>query len=425
MSGSPDRLEYGKILGVVQGNSIFKANVIADFIISNRDQVEDVSFVSKVEQIFEEELFPARRVNFDLKFPKLCTPVELVVGNLALSLIKKRQTSSIQHYDALDASVQKKILAIYKKFIASDRVVSFLEHNDSTNRKVESLAYYLRYEYIPNEDDLYRRIEDLYAWTKKIKYSSFSAVGREPENTIVNQWEVFPYDATRFTLSDNTYINANLVFNKYILTQSPVTSDCNTSSPCNTVDRFWHMIWEYNVPCIAMINGEPGTDFFMYYPDDELHPKTFSSYTIALVDKQVFRIPSSIHQKDLLITRRELSISNSLGEKRSICHIKAEDWHDFTRGDEGVILKIVDLINEFDTPNVPVVIHCRAGVGRTGQLVTVLHLSSRAGKGRPFDVIDTVRSLRDPLEGRSPYMLQGECQIIFAHRILLNMASIN
>lgn len=182
--------------------------------------------------------------------------------------------------------------------------------------------------------------------------------------------DVLPYDDTRVLLQKgpNDYINANYVEvpwakRKYILTQGPLQT---------TAEHFWQMIWEQNSRVIVMLTRliEKGyTKCWLYYPDLENE----TELTFDEVDLKVVFV--SERQEQFYIQRKFELINLLTGESRSIIH-----WSDFEWPDHGApsspepflqLLSDVRHCGAFDSRFGPPILHCSAGIGRSGTFVLV------------------------------------------------------
>ena len=176
-----------------------------------------------------------------------------------------------------------------------------------------------------------------------------------------------------------------------------------------------------------MLNGEEGIEYLTYFPLEQNQSLQLEH------DRAVIGIEHNQHpvfefnpKNDQAVSERTLLLQTKSGSLRSIKHIKANNWRDFTCGNEKTITKMLELIDAAqEGKTTPILIHCKGGVGRTGQMVAIHHLRERALHGEPFDVIDTVRQMRDPSTGRTKEMVQRDEQLQFTHRYLLNLAPNN
>lgn len=84
-----------------------------------------------------------------------------------------------------------------------------------------------------------------------------------------NFTNILSSDETRVMLSDDTYINANFIFDKYIATQQPNYS---------TIDDFWQMVSETN--CCLIINLCGDNNYLPLYP---FVSKSYKGIDIAII----------------------------------------------------------------------------------------------------------------------------------------------
>jgi protein tyrosine phosphatase len=300
----------------------------------------------------------------------------------------------------------------------------FEQRTGDSSFKATVIVDFVRKGFHHDDRAIHETYEQLQAWTKEIDYESVSREGRAPDVRHINQWNIVPYDATRVHLSGGKYINASQVFEgKYILTQTPVIpEDVSTgaaSSPTHTADIFWQMVDEKNVERIVMLNGERRVPYFVYFPMEKGEKRTFGERTLECLSHTKYTFHVLGEYECSSISHRTFLLTSPTCKGRVVHHIKANTWRDFTPGDEATILKIIAILES--TPrNGPIVVHCRAGVGRTGQFLLISELLEKAKAGSPYSVIDCLKELRDPATGRCPSMVQGYGQYQKAEAILRN-----
>ncbi|XP_036389242.1 receptor-type tyrosine-protein phosphatase V-like isoform X1 [Megalops cyprinoides] len=229
---------------------------------------------------------------------------------------------------------------------------------------------------------------------------------------------ILPYDHCRVRLAllssqlHSDYINASYVpggFSKrdFICTQGPLQ---------NTVADFWRMVWEQNVRVIVMVtvcieNGrvlcEP------YWPQERI--------TVSYGGVQV----TTLYQRrgpDSLITTMHLRQMGSPGERR-ITHYYYPAWPD--RGvphNIAAFSAFTELLRQHldSIPHIgPAIVHCSAGVGRSGTLVALLWLMQLCVRGVQPNVRAVVRDLRK----HRVMMVQNLEQYIFVHNCLMHWLS--
>ncbi|KAJ0054810.1 hypothetical protein NL108_005315, partial [Boleophthalmus pectinirostris] len=190
-------------------------------------------------------------------------------------------------------------------------------------------------------------------------------VAKYPENRNRNRYrDVSPFDHSRVKLesTENDYINASLVVmdeaqRSYILTQGPLRNTCG---------HFWLMIWEQKTKAVIMLNRviEKGSEkCAQYWPSAEEREMAFrdTRFLVTLLSEE----PKSYY------TTRVLELQNiATGEKREIYHFHYTTWPDFGVPDSPAsFLNFLFKVRESGALGVdqgPAVVHCSAGIGRSG-----------------------------------------------------------
>ncbi|KAK9960546.1 hypothetical protein ABG768_008395 [Culter alburnus] len=190
-------------------------------------------------------------------------------------------------------------------------------------------------------------------------------VAKFPENHNRNRYrDVSPYDHSRVRLenSENDYINASLITvdeaqRRYILTQGPLRNTCG---------HFWLMIWEQRSKAIIMLNRviEKGSEkCAQYWPSKEERDMDFSDtgFMVTLVSEDV--------EPNYTIRLLELQ-NDKTGETREIYHFHYTTWPDFGVPESPAsFLNFLFKVRESGSlgpENGPAVVHCSAGIGRSG-----------------------------------------------------------
>ncbi|XP_056307248.1 receptor-type tyrosine-protein phosphatase eta-like [Danio aesculapii] len=231
------------------------------------------------------------------------------------------------------------------------------------------------------------------------------AIENKEKNRYAN---VLPYDASRVKLlkCENTfddYINANYVpgYNsrkEFIAAQGPLPV---------TVNEFWRMIWENNVYTIVMLTkcNELGrVKCEKYWPSE-----TDFYHNISVT------ITSEKELDDWTI--RDFSIKNV--ETEETCNVR--QFHFTAWPDHGVpqttevLLDFRYLVrehmNQYSCTS-PTLVHCSAGVGRTGTFIAIDHLISQIERDSMVDIYGIVNDMRM----HRPLMVQTEDQYVYLHQ---------
>lgn len=194
----------------------------------------------------------------------------------------------------------------------------------------------------------------------------------EVNNKQLNRYtDIIPYDTGLVKLRQDKYINASFIEgNKYIASQGPLD---------HTIGDFWQMIIDNNIEVIVMVTGfvEGGRrKCAKYLPLNEGDKKV-----INISNDEQHTITMTKLYSDDCYTHRELRIDSG----RVVNHIYFNEWPDHGVPDnKESMIKFINKVNEFKT-NSPILVHCSAGVGRTGVFI-VTH--SLQGKQNTVDSIN-------------------------------------
>ncbi|XP_005093236.1 tyrosine-protein phosphatase non-receptor type 2 [Aplysia californica] len=220
-------------------------------------------------------------------------------------------------------------------------------------------------------------------------------LARDPDNRRKNRYrDVSPYDHSRVVLSgDNNYINASLLkvpdaSRQYILTQGPLE---------HTMCDFWQMTWEQNTKAVVMLNrviekgalkcaqywplgSNYGYEDEMYFPECGLR--------VTLITEQDFQHFS--------LRSLELEHMES-GEKREVLHFHYTTWPDFgVPSSPDAFLHFLHSVRQTNSlaPDVgPAIVHCSAGIGRSGTFCLVDSCLVMVEKEGTMDNINVRESL--------------------------------
>ncbi|XP_067849831.1 receptor-type tyrosine-protein phosphatase eta isoform X1 [Heptranchias perlo] len=228
----------------------------------------------------------------------------------------------------------------------------------------------------------------------------------KPKNRYSN---VLPYDTSRVKLSvtedpSSDYINANFMpgYNskkEFIAAQGPLL---------NTVSDFWRMIWEHYVPAIVMLTKcvEQGrAKCEQYWPTER--PLIFEDKIISLTSEVI--LPDW--------TIRDFTIvKDKSGEKHALRQFHFTGWPDHgVPNTTEVLIEFRNLVRQYINQHPmsgPTVVHCSAGVGRTGTFISIDHMIYQIDNNRKVDIWGTVYQLRM----NRPLMVQTESQYVFLNQ---------
>ncbi|KAJ3585890.1 hypothetical protein NHX12_012298 [Muraenolepis orangiensis] len=275
-------------------------------------------------------------------------------------------------------------------------------------------------------EEEFRQIDEVGSWSaiyQEIRHQSSELpckFARSPENKCRNRYrDVSPFDHSRILLQlgENDYINASLISmeeaqRNYILTQGPLPNTCG---------HFWEMVWEQRTLGVVMLNRviEKGSiKCAQYWPHREERDAIFedTNLRVTLISEDVKEY----------YTVRQLELENLFTqETREILHFHYTTWPDFGVPESAsTFLNFLFMVRESGCLNAdqgPVVVHCSAGIGRSGTFCLVdTCLVLMSGRKDPSSV-----SIRDVLlEMRSCRMglIQTADQLRFSYLAVIEGA---
>lgn len=233
-------------------------------------------------------------------------------------------------------------------------------------------------------------------------------------NRLKNRFRnVLPYDANRVRLSDDAdtdYINASHVrvdvgsadvesaICDYIVGQGPLPE---------TTDDFWNMVWQTEVTVIVMLTLDMEAmkvKCHRYWPDSVDIPIEACKGQLRL---------SLLYQNSLdNFDIRNILIENTeTGESRCLYHLNYTTWPDHGTPTSAVpLLQCMRLSHLYRTTG-PIVVHCSAGIGRSGTFIAIDVALAHIERGLKFDLFEIVQELRRQRQG----MIQTRDQYSFCY----------
>ncbi|XP_069157121.1 tyrosine-protein phosphatase non-receptor type 4 isoform X1 [Procambarus clarkii] len=217
---------------------------------------------------------------------------------------------------------------------------------------------------------------------------------RRPENEKKNRYrDISPYDTTRVILTYSAsceYINASYVnmeiqgsgiVNRYIACQGPLTGTCTD---------FWQMVWEQQSTLIVMLTTvvEQGRVKCHRY-----WPRLYET-----VDFGTLHVTCLKEEETPGFAYREFTLINTENQiERHITHMQYLAWPDHGVPDDSTeFLNFVTQVRQARTGMVePTIVHCSAGIGRTGVLILMETAQCLIEANEPVYPLDVVRAMRD------------------------------
>lgn len=225
-----------------------------------------------------------------------------------------------------------------------------------------------------------------------------------------------PYLDTQIVLSNGSEMSASLVrtggpenkYQDFIASQAPLSQ---------SIHLFWQMILENHIDQVVMV-----TEFFDIDNSElanQYWPKNVSEQIILENDLVV----TFIEEMELLADREEyiqirrFNLKNK-GEERIVTHYWYRNWLDNNVPRQlQTILSFINTVkndkSSLATPS-PTLVHCSAGVGRTGIFIVLYHLIERIEHNdQKIDLFNFIASLR----WQRPWLLGIQIQYEYCHEI--------
>uniref|UniRef100_A0A3Q2PFE7 protein-tyrosine-phosphatase n=1 Tax=Fundulus heteroclitus TaxID=8078 RepID=A0A3Q2PFE7_FUNHE len=238
-------------------------------------------------------------------------------------------------------------------------------------------------------------------------------VARLPENRGKNRYNnILPYDSTRVKLSyleddpcsdyiNASYIPGNNYRREYIATQGPLPG---------TKDDFWRMVWEHGVHNVVMVTqcvekGRVKCD--QYWPADK-EPLYYGDLVIQMMSESVL--------PEWTIREFKITSENRCSYPRMLRHFHYTVWPDHgvpesTQSLIQFVRTVRDYVDRSPSTGATVV-HCSAGVGRTGTFIALDRVLQQLDSKGTIDLYGCVFDLRLHRQ----HMVQTECQYAFLHQ---------
>ncbi|XP_056223519.1 receptor-type tyrosine-protein phosphatase beta-like [Seriola aureovittata] len=330
--------------------------------------------------------------------------IGMMVAVVSLLVYRQRlRKVAVQENPLVRMSMWKEVPAsgIYMGVRSNRRVTSPIKacHFESHLNKLQADSNYL----------LSEEFEDL----KDVGRNQTMDVARVPENRGKNRYNnILPYDSTRVKLSyleddpcsdyiNASYIPGNNYRREYIATQGPLPG---------TKDDFWRMVWEhgvYNVVMVTQCTEKGRVKCDQYWPADR-EPLYYGDLVIQMLSESVL--------PEWTIREFKITSESSRSYPRVLRHFHYTVWPDHgvpesTQSLIQFVRTVRDYVDRSPSTGATVV-HCSAGVGRTGTFIALDRVLQQLDSKGTIDLYGCVFDLRLHRQ----HMVQTECQYAFLHQ---------
>ncbi|XP_063656916.1 receptor-type tyrosine-protein phosphatase H isoform X5 [Pan troglodytes] len=266
-----------------------------------------------------------------------------------------------------------------------------------------------------NERDSNCGFADEYQQLSLVGHSQSQMVASASENNAKNRYRnVLPYDWSRVPLKPiheepgSDYINASFMPGlwspqEFIATQGPLPQ---------TVGDFWRLVWEQQSHTLVMLTNcmEAGRVKCEHYWPLDSQPCTHGHLRVTLVGEEVME-NWTVRELQLLQVEEQKTLS--------VRQFHYQAWPDHgVPSSPDTLLAFWRMLRQWLDQTMeggPPIVHCSAGVGRTGTLIALdvlLRQLQSEGLLGPFSFVRKMRESR-------PLMVQTEAQYVFLHQCIL------
>ncbi|KAF7469107.1 Hypothetical predicted protein [Marmota monax] len=245
--------------------------------------------------------------------------------------------------------------------------------------------------------------------------------GQRPENKSKNRYKnILPFDHSRVILQGrdsnipgSDYINANYVKNQ-LLSPDENSKTYIASQGCleSTVNDFWQMVWQENTRVIVMTTREveKGRNKCVPYWPEVRTQRVYGPYSVVNCGEH--------DTTEYKLRTLQVSPLDNGDLVREIWHYQYLSWPDHgVPSEPGGVLSFLDQINQRQEslPHAgPIIVHCSAGIGRTGTIIVIdmlMESISTKGLDCDIDIQKTIQMVRAQRSG----MVQTEAQYKFIY----------
>ncbi|VDK44996.1 unnamed protein product [Cylicostephanus goldi] len=161
----------------------------------------------------------------------------------------------------------------------------------------------------------------------------------------------------------------------------------------------------------------------MVFGEDNEGKITVTSMEVKFVKKNYYELtlvvaqahPMSEEDNFIRVSTLKLGYKeNGHDKSKTVYHYQWENWPD--RGVPPTKLTPINLLAEVRDSPYPVIVHCSAGIGRTGTIVAISYVQERMQNGEDCQAMS---ELLKEIRTQRPCSIQNAYQYLYVHRVLL------
>ncbi|KAK5601915.1 hypothetical protein CRENBAI_019096 [Crenichthys baileyi] len=269
--------------------------------------------------------------------------------------------------------------------------------------KDSAYKFSLQFEAALNVSDVFQELKSV---GLDLSHDAADLPVNRPKNRYTN---ILPYDFSRVKLismhndEGADYINANYIpgyrhSKEYIATQGPLPE---------TRNDFWKMVLQQKSPIIVMLtqcNERRRVKCDHYWPFTD-EPVMYSDISVEMLSEE--------GSPEWIIRTFRLGYAD---ETLDVLHLNYTSWPDHGVPTVNAIESILQFVHivrqQANRTKDPIIVHCSAGVGRTGTFIALDRLMQHIREHEFVDILGMVSEMRS----HRLSMVQTEEQYIFIHQ---------
>uniref|UniRef100_A0A8R1TJT1 Protein-tyrosine phosphatase n=1 Tax=Onchocerca volvulus TaxID=6282 RepID=A0A8R1TJT1_ONCVO len=220
-------------------------------------------------------------------------------------------------------------------------------------------------------------------------------------------------DRTRVILRNTPGTDDDYYHASYVQISENINFICAQGPLPNTVEDFWCMVIQEDSKVIVQLcqwTEDGKTQCTEYFPQSDWECKNYGAIRVKIIQKT-----SPISQLRKVYRTKLQAIYKD--KTHEVLHLLYTGWPDhFVAESTPVCREIQTMALKFSEKK-PIIVHCSAGIGRTGTFAAIFMAADRIKHVENFSIPDVVKELRD----QRMHAVQNDQQYLFIYRMVIDI----